>query len=356
MNDIPKIEKIAGGREFLPDAIKALAIILVVWGHAIQYFHGYGYDYWSDPVFKAIYGFHMPIFAGISGYLFSRSIQHYKPCVLVFRKAKSLLLPCITWGIIIGCINLLYDIASGSIPSFRTMLATPVKEVLNNYWFLKAVFVGCISVLAIEKWVHGYWFAYLALCVSTLLWPREQTIAFVLPYFVLGYIYGKQNERIYIPWRMALGSSLVYIAALFVYTKECYIYTSGMNLLGAPHPLKQFGICLFRFAVGIVGCIGFIGILEMILPKIKRKDILNKFGASTGVVYIVTTPLFVYSTYIIKKIGGVFAWKYPLNLIYNAGLLIVSLVLIFLTIRLVDLVCRFKWIARLFFGKWEVLQ
>ncbi|WP_418290882.1 hypothetical protein [Massilicoli timonensis] len=52
MNNSAKIAKIhGGGRELLPDAIKALAIILVVWGHAIQYFHGHSYDYWNDPVF-----------------------------------------------------------------------------------------------------------------------------------------------------------------------------------------------------------------------------------------------------------------------------------------------------------------
>ena len=148
MNDSTKIAKFAGGgRELLPDAIKALAIILVVWGHAIQYFHGHSYDYWNDPIFKTIYGFHMPIFALVSGYLFSRSIQRHRASTLVFRKAKALLLPCLTWGTIMGCLSLFYDMASGSMSSLWTIFATPAREVLNNYWFLKAVFWGAYAFL-----------------------------------------------------------------------------------------------------------------------------------------------------------------------------------------------------------------
>ena len=352
MNNSAKIAKIRGaGRELLPDAIKALAIILVVWGHAIQYFHGHSYDYWNDPVFKAIYGFHMPIFALVSGYLFSRSIQRHRASTLVFRKVKALLLPCLTWGTIMGCLSLLYDMAGGSMPRLWTIFATPAREVLNNYWFLKAVFLGCVCVLAIEKWLHGHWIAYFALCLTTLLWSKWETIAFVLPYFVLGHVYGKRNQRLHVSRWLAIGSAAIYVATQLAYSKECYIYISGMDLLGASDPLRQLGICLFRFLVGMAGCIGFTGILEMLLSKVKHTDALKEIGASTGALYIVTTPVFLYGDHILEKDGGVFAGEFPLSLFYNVGLLLASLMLIFVVIRLVNFVCRSKWVARLFFGK-----
>lgn len=105
MNGTASQGKSGGYRELLPDAVKALAIIFVVWGHAIQYFHGVGYDYWSDPVFKFIYSFHMPIFSWVSGYLFSRSLQRYTTLNLIFRKAKTLLLPCISWAFLFGGVS-----------------------------------------------------------------------------------------------------------------------------------------------------------------------------------------------------------------------------------------------------------
>ena len=352
MNNSAKIAKIrGGGRELLPDAIKALAIILVVWGHAIQYFHGHSYDYWNDPVFKAIYGFHMPIFALVSGYLFSRSIQRHRAGTLVFRKAKALLLPCLTWGTIMGCLSLLYDIAVGSTPSLWTIFATPAREVLNNYWFLKAVFLGCVCVLAIEKWLRGHWIAFFALCLTTLLWSRWETIAFVLPYFVLGHVYGKRNQRLHVSRWLAIGSAAIYVATQLAYTKECYIYISGMDLLSASDHLRQLGICLFRFVVGMAGCIGFAGILEMLLSKVKHTNALKEIGASTGAIYIVTTPVFLYGDHILERVRGVFAGEFPLSLFYNVGLLLTSLMLIFVTMRLVNFVCQSKWIARLFFGK-----
>ena len=101
----------------------------------------------------------------------------------------------------------------------------------------------------------------------------------------------------------------------------------------------------------MAGCIGFTGILEMLLSKVKHTDALKEIGASTGALYIVTTPVFLYGDHILEKVGGVFAGEFPLSLFYNVGLLLASLMLIFVVIRLVNFVCRSKWVARLFFGK-----
>ena len=60
------------------DVLKAICIVLVVVGHCIQYGSGNGYylekAYFENPMFIFIYSFHMPLFALISGYLFSYSI------------------------------------------------------------------------------------------------------------------------------------------------------------------------------------------------------------------------------------------------------------------------------------------
>lgn len=47
-------------RNVVFDAIKALAIMLVVYAHSIQYLSGV--DYWNNGVFQFIYSFHMPLF------------------------------------------------------------------------------------------------------------------------------------------------------------------------------------------------------------------------------------------------------------------------------------------------------
>lgn len=352
MNGTASQGKSGGYRELLPDAVKALAIIFVVWGHAIQYFHGVGYDYWSDPVFKFIYSFHMPIFSWVSGYLFSRSLQRYTTLNLIFRKAKTLLLPCISWAFLFGGVSFFGGgMQSGSTPSLRTFILVIVSEMIGNYWFLKAVFVGCVFVLAIEKYLSGHWSIYVLLCASTLLWPRGDTIAFVLPYFIIGYIYGKKNERILFSLQVTIGSIIIYSIALFAYTKESYIYISGMNILSTSNPLRQLGICLFRFGIGLVGCVGFMGILNIVPDKVKRAYILRRIGENTGVIYILTTPFFIYSSRIIKKIGVMVAQDFPISFIYNGGLFLFSIALILATIKLSELLERFAWVKSLLLGK-----
>ena len=88
-------------RNIYIDVVKGIAIILVVYGHCIEYYSKeYIYDnfFYSDIVHKIIYSFHMPLFMVISGYLFSGTIERYSfPCVLQSRFTK-LLLPIFIWN------------------------------------------------------------------------------------------------------------------------------------------------------------------------------------------------------------------------------------------------------------------
>ena len=63
------------------DIVKGLLIIMVVLAHCIQFGSGrMSYDEMrclSDPVFKWIYGFHMPLFMLVSGYLFWGSVSRH---------------------------------------------------------------------------------------------------------------------------------------------------------------------------------------------------------------------------------------------------------------------------------------
>ena len=56
------------------DVLEAVAITLVLVGHAMQFgsgMHCYIYsDIFDNVVFKVIFSFHMPLFMLISGYLF----------------------------------------------------------------------------------------------------------------------------------------------------------------------------------------------------------------------------------------------------------------------------------------------
>lgn len=111
------------------DAIKALAIWLVILGHCIQYFSGL--DYWNDHAFQFIYSFHMPLFFMISGFFFASSFK-LMPSKFLIKKAVSLLLPCFSWGFIMACLN--FEAWS----SFLLDVFTPSHW---PFWFFKGLFL-----------------------------------------------------------------------------------------------------------------------------------------------------------------------------------------------------------------------
>lgn len=51
------------------DSLKAILILLVILGHAVQFNTE---EYETNPLFQFIYSFHMPLFLFISGYLTCR--------------------------------------------------------------------------------------------------------------------------------------------------------------------------------------------------------------------------------------------------------------------------------------------
>lgn len=121
------------------DAIKALAIWLVVLGHSIQ--HLSGVDYWNDALFQFIYSFHMPLFFMISGFFFASSIKlGWRE--FLRKKALTLLLPCLVWGII------------EAVAKFETWSQLAADIFLPThwpFWFFKGLFLVQVFVYAIMR-------------------------------------------------------------------------------------------------------------------------------------------------------------------------------------------------------------
>lgn len=72
------------------DSLKAILILLVILGHAVQFNTE---EYETNPLFQFIYSFHMPLFLFISGYLTCRgSFKRWN----IGKRALQLLLPFVT--------------------------------------------------------------------------------------------------------------------------------------------------------------------------------------------------------------------------------------------------------------------
>lgn len=93
------------GRNVYLDIVKYVAIFLVIWGHVVQQSLAPGVvPVKADGIYRFIYSFHMPLFMGISGYFFGKSIQKVKgPLIYAKKKLKKrvlgLVVPMLAFGL-----------------------------------------------------------------------------------------------------------------------------------------------------------------------------------------------------------------------------------------------------------------
>ena len=101
-------------RSLYLDIVKGFAIILVVYGHCIQW-HSDEYVsrslFYSDELYRIIYSFHMPLFMLVSGYLFYGSVVRHSWRHNLKTRFSKLLLPVVLWNTlylaILNTVNLL---------------------------------------------------------------------------------------------------------------------------------------------------------------------------------------------------------------------------------------------------------
>ncbi len=222
------------GRDQKIDALKCLAIVLVVIGHAIVY-----NSLFSEPSptrvmigtqwieraaldsiwLNVVYSFHMPLFAFLSAYvLFGRERS---PLRLVGKRALGLMLPFVVWTTVTYLIGASRTWA-GLLDFVGHALLYP--QTPGAPWFLYALF-GCFVIFAIIRAARGRDRALLVSAVivaSLIVVPIPQgdifgvfDIAWLYPFFVMGYLFAKHAERIAERRRtLLIGGVLVWAALL----------------------------------------------------------------------------------------------------------------------------------------------
>lgn len=229
------------------DNTKALLIILVVIGHAIQFNL---IDYQDNFIFRFIYSFHMPLFLAISGYLV------YRPQVVknvIKKRSLQLLLPFLTWAII---------------TPFLTTGAFDIERITQSLlypdcglWFLYHLFVYNVIMNISEqlskeqrKYTQGFILVafYICMFICMYIWRTKfnfTQLCWYFPFFITGYyirkyesIWYKQEKVIMIvagvifivgmPFWMMRDDPLFYkwlnLGALFAYLYRFAIMESGL--------------------------------------------------------------------------------------------------------------------------------
>lgn len=124
---------------------------------------------------------------------------------------------------------------------------------------------------------------------------------FVAPYFIGGYYYAKKQKS-WLKSNIVVGTSaLLWAVLILFYSKESYIYTTGITVFRKENMWNQLGIDAYRYLVGIVGVIAVIWILKKLYAVIvSRKEpwvtsgrsMFEYMGRNSITYYILSTYLF----------------------------------------------------------------
>lgn len=284
------------------DIIKGFTILLVIIGHSIQYHNGETYYeqglYWANPIFKFIYSFHMPLFMLISGYFCVKSIQKYNVHDFVKNKTQSLLLPILSYSLIITGYE--WSTSGFSIMEF-------FHNFFANLWFLWAVWLSSLTLYAFKKKNISYKIAYVGTFVVMLLvpdfWVSFAYAKFTFPAFLLGAIVAENNEKYNFAanrWEILITLFIAFLILLPFYNHSCYVYTTKCSLWkkhGWDIPL-QVVIDTYRTIIGLVGSMLLLLLMKWITKKwhsLYVWKILSYVGQHTLGIYIFSSLIYDYS-------------------------------------------------------------
>lgn len=273
------------------DLVKFFVLFFMLWGHAIQYC-SIDFDFFGNPVFKAIYGFHMPLFALVSGWFFFFSVQKYSFEYILKKKCLSM-----AFSIVSG--NFLYWAFYVCIEIIRTKDTSLFVnggwiDFLYGLWFLWAIMIAMAIVAFACKKVKNRIVSVLVVILGAALFfvfPNSVLCIFVYPYFLIGFAACKYKDKLkkFAPLRFL--SIPLYPLLVGFYRDDYYIYVSGLWGRGYS-ALQLIGIDAYRFVTGVVGCVFVLTLVKPIFNLIKDKKICRVFadmGSKSLQVYVLQT-------------------------------------------------------------------
>ncbi len=212
------------------DNVKAFGIFLVVFAHFISSSSYFDID-------KLIYGFHMPLFFFLSGYLSKYRIKHYTFSLFVKTKFLSLVKPYVIYSILGFSFYCLFTILKESNPfslqAIFEIITAKCRDLYKFYtvplWFLICLFIVEVHFYFLSKLKRVYEpVIVVILCCLTIFIFADEVLPFnlniawlVMPFYLLGNRYEELKNKVTI--------SSKYKNILWVALAVAYIYIVKRN-------------------------------------------------------------------------------------------------------------------------------
>lgn len=285
------------------DITRGIAIFLVLWGHAIQYFGVGGISCFDDKLFQFIYSFHMPLFMLISGYLFYFSTSKRTMKEIVKSRICALIPPIIIWGSAQYLLDFFIGVIRNRDEHFRV---TIWLENIKNVWFLWSVLICSLVVASVGKVTSGWLqiMVFVLVMPLFLVLPNRDLDLYMYPYFVLGFLVNQYKGKLEELWKKGKRILLpiiafVYAVMLLFYQEKYFIYTTGI-VSGKVPVVEWMMIDLYRWSIGLLGSV----LIIYAVYQIENRNLFCHLGR--GIAYLGKRSLEIYvvQRIVLEDLGG----------------------------------------------------
>lgn len=281
-------KSIAVSRNLYIDVLKGVLILLVLLGHTIQYASGKDClssgSFYDNLAFKLIYGFHMPAFMLISGYLFHHSVVTKSMKDIILGKCRTILVPIFTFAFIVWLLHFHSDY------SFFDQIRNYLSRTRYTLWFLWALFYCSMGVLLVHLIAKDNVIVCIALVLLSYLTPDKwfsELYKFMYPCFLFGYFAHKYNWTEFFKKNIKVVAGVataLYVLAMFAYYDvNTYVYISGSCVLkDGMLDWYQLFINVYRTLVGICGSVAFVSVLYVLNDLFPKNSKLEHWIVALG--------------------------------------------------------------------------
>lgn len=336
-------------REIWADFVKGVTIYLVILGHTIQYIYYGGVNFENNPIFCFIYGFHMPLFACVSGYFLENFIKKYSLTQGILRKAKTILLPCIVWAIGYYIIFVLRFRQFKSLIDFR-------DDILDANWFLWAIFYCSVISLIIIQFDKSLWKTSIVIIIINLLIPDYYNMTgykMLYPFILMGVIIKRYHllQRFLqltnrVQWLIIAGTLSLYIS-LYPWINEKYLWEMYVHF-----DLNRLLMNLERYGINFAGTVSILLLLVKISACVEKK--INYYknpllitGRKSLGIYLFQSFIF---GYLYSKIMVGNHWNSTLQYIYC---IVISVVITLFCLICVLITEKSHILSSFLLGQWD---
>jgi fucose 4-O-acetylase-like acetyltransferase len=325
-----------------------------------------GWDFSTDQVHKFFVTYHMPVFFMISGFFFSSSLKLSFKEVL-WRRFTVLIIPHITWNIIIGLVDWGMTFASWNTPFnnksftfFSQLQAFFTPNPLTELWFFKDLFLVDLIVFTSCRIFKKRYVAFIGSMLFVLLFGFfgviGKTQRFLMPIFWTGMLL-KAYYPIFCKHlnKILIISGISFLVCFYFYDTTYMIYARDFPpLINFQQSLAEgkivfnftnIGISGLRSLTGIVGSIFFFTLFQRFWKKNTVTSFLSHCGQVTVGIYVIQIIVLQKIMHNTVNFANVNIWIYRLIITPITAALVLGI-----CVLIIKLIQRNKRLAFILFG------